>query len=142
MPHDTLSLFNDDIMNVKMYMRNYPNGDVASISIDCYYDESNIFNVNLDCIYVDKNNAKQELNITPLLHFVKTEKFNFKQQIVNVPHCYKDYLKYTYGDWQIVKENTSFNDNTLSFIEPQSSCTSEIFYDSSSKINEIDDICK
>lgn len=117
------------IMDTKMYMRYYSNGEIASVSIDCYYEQEKVFNINLDCIYVEGDIARQELNKTPLKYFEKMEHYHFGPALINVPHQYEQYLTYTYGDWKTVKENTSFNDNTLSFIEPVRSITSEVFYE-------------
>lgn len=120
----------NEILDIKMYMRHYQNGDVASLSIDCYYANEKVFNISLDCIYVEGNIAKQELNRTPLIFFSESEEYSFNNGRVNVPRNYEEYLKYTYGDWQVVKENTTFFDNALSFIEPIGSCTSKLFYES------------
>lgn len=118
----------NEILHSKIYIRYYENGDVASILIECYYQNKFAFNINFDCIYKVGEIARQEFNETPIKYFERVEQLQFKDHLINVPQNYEGYLDYTYGDWRVVKENTSFMDNTLSFIEPTSSCTSELIF--------------
>lgn len=118
----------NEILHSKIYIRYYENGDVASILIECYYQNKFTFNINFDCIYKVGEIARQEFNETPIKYFERVEQLQFKDHLINVPQNYEGYLDYTYGDWRVVKENTSFMDNTLSFIEPTSSCTSELIF--------------
>lgn len=129
---ENISLINR-IMNTKMYIRYYSDGTIASISIDCYYSNEFVFNINLDCIFIEGDFAKQELNNTPIMYFEDVEKYNFNNNEINVPKLYESYLEYTYGDWRVIKENTSFMDNTLSFVEPTGSCKSVLFYEFTSE---------
>lgn len=119
----------NDVLKTKMYLRYYSDNQIASITIDCYHLGDLMFNINFDCIYVTENIAKQELNETPLVFFEIAETYEFKGHMIKVPQNYENYLTYTYGDWQTVKKNTSFYDNTLNFIEPKLSCTSDLIYD-------------
>lgn len=120
----------EEIFDLKMYTRNYLDGRVASVSIDCYENDKKLFNINLDCMYVDGELVKQELNDTPFKFFEGYDELPFENSKIRVPKNYKKYLEYTYGEWGVVKKNTSFADNTLSFREPKLGCSNEYFYES------------
>lgn len=120
----------EKLFDIKIYLRTYTNGKPASISLDCLENGRKLFMVNFDCMYVEGNIVKQELNDTPLKYFTDYEEIPFKETAIRVPKDYKGYLDFTYGDWHIVKKNTSFADNTISFREPLFSCTTEYFYES------------
>lgn len=118
-----------EIFDLKMYVRKYIDGKIASISIDCYEEKKKLFNLNLDCMYIDGNLVKQELNDTPIQYFRGYDQLQFEGSKIRVPKNYQGYLEYTYGDWRVVKKNTSFADNTLSFREPKFGCLNEYFYE-------------
>ncbi|QCR31512.1 LicD family protein [Lysinibacillus sp. SGAir0095] len=118
------------IFDLKLYLRTYSNGKPASITIDCIENGRKVFMVNFDCMTLDGEMVKQELNDTPAKFFEGYDELSFEGIKINVPKDYKGYLDYTYGDWHIVKKNTSFADNTISFREPLYSCTIETIYES------------
>ena len=119
----------ESLFEIKILLRIYSNGNPASITIDCFEQGKKLFMVNFDCIYIEGNVAKQELNDTPLHFFEGNDELLFFNTSIPVPQNYKSYLDYTYGDWHIVKKNTSFADNAVSFREPLYSCTIEYLYE-------------
>ena len=119
----------NDILDTKMHLRYYDTDDISSISIDCYYESEKVFNINFDCIYIKGQFAIQEFNKTPLHHFQGVEKYLYNNVLINIPCNFEGYLIYTYGDWKTEKKDTTFYDNTLSFIEPKIHCISETFYE-------------
>lgn len=120
----------EQILQVDMYTREHANGDVIAIMMDCYYEGEKAFNISLDTVFVEGEVAKQDLNDTPLHYFVGYDELLFESVKIRVPKNYEGYLTYTYGDWRIVKRNTSFADNTLSFKEPEKSSVNNYFYSS------------
>lgn len=118
----------EEILKIEMYTREQSNGDIIAIMIDCYEDEEKLFNISLDTIFIEGDNARQDLNDTPLHYFIGKDEILFEGHKINVPKNYEEYLTYTYGDWRTVKKNTSFADNTLSFKEPILSSTNMYFY--------------
>lgn len=119
-----------NLFDIKIYLRMYSTGKPASLTIDCIENNRKLFMVNFDCMYVEEDMVKQELNDTPLKYFEEYEEYPFNGSFIRVPNHYEDYLTYTYGDWQVVKKNTSFADNTISFREPLYSCTIKELYES------------
>lgn len=120
----------EKLFDIKLYLRTYTNGKPASITLDCIENGRKLFMVNFDCMHIEGNIVKQELNDTPLKFFTGYDELAFGQTFIRVPKDYKGYLDFTYGDWHIVKKNTSFADNTVSFREPLYSCTVEYLYES------------
>ena len=118
------------IFDLKLYLRTYSNGKTASITIDCIENGRKLFMVNFDCMTLDGEMVKQELNDTPAKFFEGYDELAFEGNKINVPKDYKGYLDYTYGEWHIVKKNTSFANNTISFREPLYSCIVETIYES------------
>lgn len=120
----------EEFFDIKLYARIYSNGNPASITLDCLKNGKKLFMVNFDFMYIDGEMVKQELNDTPLKFFEGFDELKFEGNHIKVPKDYKGYLDYTYGDWHIVKKNTSFADNTISFREPLFSCIIQNLYES------------
>ncbi|MEC1305743.1 MULTISPECIES: LicD family protein [Lysinibacillus] len=118
----------EDILTIEMYSREHHNGDVIAIMIDCYNNDEKLFNISLDTIFIEGDNARQDLNDTPLHYFIGKDEILFENIKINVPKNYLDYLTYTYGDWRTVRKDTSFADNTLSFKEPELRSSNVYFY--------------
>lgn len=120
----------EKFFDIKLYSRIYSNGNPASITLDCLQDGKKLFMVNFDFMYVSDDMVVQELNDTPSHFFKGFDEIEFSGTFIRAPKDYKGYLDYTYGDWQVVKRNTSFADNTISFREPLYSCTIKYLYES------------
>lgn len=118
----------EELFDVHLFLRVYSNGNPASITLDCIENGHKQFMVNFDCMYVDGNMVKQELNDTPIKFFEGHDELTFKGTSIQVPKDYEAYLDYSYGDWHTVKKNTSFVDNTISFKEPEYSCSIQEIY--------------
>lgn len=120
------------LFDVKIILRMYSNGNPASINIECFERGKKLFIINFDCMYVVNDMVEQELNITPYKFFDGYDEYPFNGFNIRIPKNYEEYLEYTYGDWKIIKKNTSFADNTLTFREPKFRCTVEVVYESKS----------
>ncbi|WP_156967299.1 LicD family protein [Ureibacillus sinduriensis] len=120
----------EKLFDLQVFLRIYSNGKPASITIDCIENGRKLFMVNFDCMYKIEDMVKQELNDTPAKFFEGYDELPFEGTQIRVPKDYKGYLDYTYGDWHVVKKNTSFANNTISFREPLYSCTIESIYES------------
>ncbi|MGE7945707.1 LicD family protein [Lysinibacillus sp. NPDC093688] len=120
----------EELFDIKLFLRTYSNGKPASITMDCLDNGRKLFMINFDCMYGEGDMIKQELNDTPAKFFEGFDELPFEGINIQVPKDYQGYLNYTYGDWHIVKKNTSFADNTISFREPLYSCTIEHLYES------------
>ncbi|MFJ7185421.1 nucleoside-diphosphate sugar epimerase/dehydratase [Lysinibacillus xylanilyticus] len=120
----------EELFDIKLFVRKYSNGTPASITLDCIENGRKLFMVNFDCMHLIEGMVKQELNDTPIRFFVGYDELIFEETTIRVPKDYKGYLEYTYGDWCVVKRNTSFADNTISFREPLYSCKTEFLYES------------
>ncbi|MHA6481262.1 nucleoside-diphosphate sugar epimerase/dehydratase [Paenibacillus sp. strain BS8-2] len=127
----------EKLFDIKLFSRIYSNGRPASVTIDCIEDGTKLFMVNFDCMYIEGSIVKQELNDTPVSFFNGSDQLAFEGIKIQVPKDYKDYLDYTYGNWHVVKKNTSFANNTISFREPLYSCTIEHLY-ASNDMKKID----
>lgn len=123
----------EQLFEIKFFIRIYSNGNPASITIDCLERGKKLFMVNFDCMYIDNDIVKQELNDTPYKFFEGNDEIPFHGYKIKVPKNYEEYLEYTYGEWRIVKKNTNFANNTLSFREPLFNCTTKIIYESMKK---------
>jgi len=117
------------LFDIRLYERIYSHGQPASITMDCMQHGNKLFIVNFDCMYVEGDRVKQELNDTPLHYFQGNDELKFNNTLIPVPKNYEGYLDYTYGDWHVVKKNTSFANNTISFREPLYSCRTETLYE-------------
>ncbi|MEB2298497.1 LicD family protein [Lysinibacillus xylanilyticus] len=120
----------EELFDIKLFLRTYSNGKPASITMDCLDNGRKLFMINFDCMYGEGDMIKQELNDTPAKFFEGFDELPFEGINIQVPKDYQGYLDYTYGDWHVVKKNTSFADNTISFREPIFSCTIEHLYES------------
>lgn len=89
-----------------------------SIDLEFKSEELKSFAINIGFIYFEEELAIQLMNHAPKHHFMKQSYINFEGKEVSVPFEYKGYLKYTYGDWEQVRKETTFGDNTLTFREP------------------------
>lgn len=118
----------EKLFDIQLYTRIYSTGKPASITLDLLENNKKIFHVNFDCMYEDGEIIKQELNDTPKHFFEEYTNFEFEGNQLPVPKNYEAYLDYSYGDWHIVKRDTSFADNTISFREPLYSCSNEELY--------------
>lgn len=118
----------EQFFDIHLFVRMFSNGKPASITLDCLEKKHKLFMVNFDCMYIEGDIVKQELNDTPLQYFNGHDELAFEGTSLQVPKDYENYLEYTYGDWRTVKKNTSFADNTISFKEPEFSCSIQELY--------------
>lgn len=89
------------------------------IEIDITFDseEYKEFEVNIGLIRFKGEEAIQIMNKISKEYYENYEEILFEGKIIRAPYKTEDYLTKTYGEWKIVKRNTSFNDNTLTFYD-------------------------
>lgn len=119
----------DSIIENKVYLRKYPNNEITSISIDCYEKEELLFNINLDCLYEEGEYARFELDLIPLNYFLEPTIWTFKGRDIKLPSEYDSYLTHIYKEWRTVKKDTSFFNNTTTYVEPTVTIQSELIHE-------------
>lgn len=104
--------------NFKIYKRQYSEGEIANISVYCFYEDEDLFHISLACLNeVEEGMYSQEVNITPKEFFEGYDELVFNGHTFKAPNNHLGYLEYTYGDWKTPKKDTSFFDNSLSYKE-------------------------
>lgn len=120
----------EQFFEVVISRRNYKSGKPASLTIECFSNGQFEFDVNFDCSFIEGDFVKHELNDSPIKYFSSHDLFEFKGELLKVPSNYREFLTYTYGDWEVPKEHSTYADNALTFREPSDSCNIEILYKS------------
>ncbi len=116
--------------NFQIYKRQYSEGEIANISMYCFYEDEDLFHISLACLNeVQEGMYSQEVNITPKSFFEGYDELGFNGHIFKAPNNYIGYLEYTYGDWETPKRDTSFFDNSLSYKEMGRVEKTTCFYD-------------
>lgn len=97
----------------------YHSNDNEVIEIDLIVSGEVIreFSVNIGLIKFKGNFAFQKMNAINKKYYLNYDKIIFKNKKLNSPSPVEEYLEATYGEWKVVKKDTTFNDNTLTFFD-------------------------
>lgn len=120
----------EDIFDISIVERFTDEGQRVSIVINCFHEGKVKFFVNFDVIHIVEDMAIQEINKNPLHYYEGFEMIPFENAMIRVPLHYEGYLQYHYGDWRVVRKNTSFFDNATTFFEPKARFKSKVAYSS------------
>lgn len=90
-------------------------------------EEITCFTLSLDLLYFNGENARLPIDILPARFFFDQDLICIEGKALKAPSPYKDYLTYIYQDWNEIRKDVTFKDNTTTFNEPEGIIIKKLF---------------
>lgn len=109
----------NDKFQVVSLLKSDKSKKILGIDFKISSEENISFVISLDLLYINEESAYLPIDILPSNFFQKQDNVYLDGNVLRAPFPKKEYLTYVYKDWNVVKKNVTFNDNTTSFNEPE-----------------------
>lgn len=94
------------------------NAGLVGIDVELEGDLLVPFTISVDLVRIVHDDALLPIDKAPAYFFEKTDTVYFEKVPLSAPSPVKEYLTHVYKDWQTVKKDVSFHDNTTTYHEP------------------------
>jgi len=106
-------------VDLEFLVKRKPQYGLVGLDITVSSENTLSFTISVDLLIKEGNQYKLPIDAVPVEYFVEQQSIQLGDMTLFGPSPVEKYLTHVYGDWQVVKKDVTYENNTTTYEEPK-----------------------